>query len=143
MATTSFFDDPSYRQFFIGYGDLAKRISNFSNQTTSTFPPYNIKKINDVTFIVELALAGFEKTDIDIEVEDKTLTIKTVDSLNTKTSDDDEWIYRGIAKRKFTRQFSLADNVKVLSAEMKDGMLMIWLESVVPEELRVRKVDIT
>lgn len=143
MVNTNFsvFNDPVYRPFFIGYQDVVKRINDAAAQATKqTYPPFNVKKVDDNKYVVELAVAGFEKTDIEIEVKDSILTIKS--DVKSKDQEGEEWIHRGIGLRNFTRQFTLADTVEVQSAEMVNGMLKIWLENFIPEEQKPKKVEI-
>jgi len=137
----SVFNDPSYQPFFIGYQDLLKRVNDATSQVTKqTYPPFNVKKTDDNKYVVELAVAGFDKTDIEIEVKDSILTIKS--DVKSKDQEGEEWLHRGIGLRNFTRQFTLADTVEVQSAEMVNGMLKIWLENFIPEEQRPKKVEI-
>jgi len=143
MVNTNFsvFNDPAYRPFFIGYQDLLKRVNDATSQVTKqTYPPFNVKKVGDDKYVVELAVAGFDKTDLEIEVKDSTLTIKS--DVKSKEQDGEEWVHRGIGLRNFTRQFTLADTVEVQSAEMVNGMLKIWLENFIPEEQKPKKVEI-
>jgi molecular chaperone IbpA len=138
----SIFNDPIYQPYFIGYQDMIKRIKTTTEQfNQQSYPPFNVKKIGYNKFVIEIAVAGFDKADIDIEHKDSTLTIKS----DVKTKEEpsgEEWIHRGIGLRKFTRQFTLADTVEVTSAEMVNGMLKVWLEDIVPDEQKPRKVNI-
>lgn len=137
----SVFNDPVYRPFFIGYQDLLKRVNDAKSQVTKqSYPPFNVRKTDENKYVVELAVAGFDKSDIDIEVKDSTLTIKS--DVKTKDVEGEEWIHRGIGLRNFTRQFQLADTVEVKGAEMVNGMLKVWLENVIPEEQKPKKVEI-
>ena len=103
------------------------------------FPPYNIRKEGDYKFVIELALAGLSKADLEVEVADGTLTVRSKD----KQEDDGELLHRGISYRKFTRSWTLADDVVVRDAVMKDGMLSIKLEHVVPEEKKPQLIKIS
>ena len=137
----SVFNDPVYRPFFIGYQDLLKRVNDAKSQVTKqSYPPFNVRKTDENKYVVELAVAGFDKSDIDIEVKDSTLTIKS--DVKAKDVEGEEWIHRGIGLRNFTRQFQLADTVEVKGAEMVNGMLKVWLENVIPEEQKPKKVEI-
>ena len=109
------------------------------NVTSTGFPPYNITKEGEYNFVIEMALAGFSKKDIEVEVEDGRLSIRSV---KEDTSEADSEIYRGIAYRKFERKFTLADSVVVNGAKLKDGMLTINLERVVPEEKKPRTITV-
>ena len=103
------------------------------------YPPYNIMRTGDYTYNIELALAGFNKKDINVEYADNTLTVKSID---TEEEDKDGTIYKGISKRKFTRTFTLADDVEVKGAELKDGLLTVSCERIVPEAKKARSITI-
>lgn len=96
-------------------------------------------RTGDYTYNIELALAGFNKKDINVEYADNTLTVKSID---TEEEDKDGTIYKGISKRKFTRTFTLADDVEVKGAELKDGLLTVSLEKIVPEAKKARSITI-
>ena len=138
MTRLSIWND--LRPFSVGFDDL---FDHFNNQLeikqTPSYPPYNINRIDDLNYQIEMALAGFSKTDIDIKYADNQLTIKSVDSEDKK---EKETLHRGISKRKFSRTFTLAEDMKVNGAELKDGMLLIELEKIVPEEKKPRTIDI-
>lgn len=102
------------------------------------YPPFNVKKIDDEHFVVEIAAAGFSKTDIDITMKDNQLVVKGEVKPDTST----EYIYKGIAERAFERSFTLADSVVVKNASMVNGMLKIWLESFIPEEKKPKSIPI-
>ena len=102
------------------------------------YPPYNIRKEGDFNFVIEMALAGFSKKDIEVEVVDGSLTVRSV----KENADDDSTVYRGISYRKFERQFSLADDVIVKNASLEHGMLTISLEQVVPEEKKLKRIEV-
>ena len=103
------------------------------------YPPYNIVRTGDYTYNIELALAGFGKKDIDVEYADNTLTVK---SIHTDEEEKEGTIYKGISKRKFTRTFTIADDVEVLGAELKDGLLTVELEKIIPEHKKPRSITI-
>ena len=138
MTRLSIWND--LRPFSVGFDDL---FDHFSNQLeikqTSSYPPYNINKLDDFNYQIEMALAGFSKSDIEVKTVDGQLTIKSVES---DSKDEKETLHRGISKRKFSRTFTLADDIKVNGAELKDGMLLIDLEKIVPEEKKPRTIDI-
>jgi len=110
-------------------------------QTQVNFPPYNIVKTGDFTYDVELALAGFSKDDITVDYADNILTVKSV---KKEKSDDDKdgVLHRGISKRMFSKAFTIADDVEVKGAELKDGLLKISLERIVPEGKKPRNIEI-
>ena len=138
MTRLSIWND--LRPFSVGFDDL---FDHFNNQLeikqTPSYPPYNINRIDDLNYQIEMALAGFSKADIDIKYADNQLTIKSVDS---EDKEEKETLHRGISKRKFSRTFTLAEDIKVNGAELKDGMLLIELEKIVPEEKKPRTIDI-
>ncbi len=113
---------------------------HFFNGTTPNYPPYNIVKTGDYTYDVELALAGFSKKDIDVTYEDSMLTVKSIQE--AKTEDADGVLHRGISKRFFSKSFTIADDVEVKGAELKDGLLRISLERIIPESKKPRTITI-
>lgn len=123
----------------IGFDTVIDRIREAAETMPKipTYPPYNIKKIDDEHFVIEMAVAGFGKQNLDIELKEDTLTI----SGNLDTEDKD-YLYQGIANRAFTRKFTLADTVIVKNAELANGLLKIALERFVPEEKKAKKIDI-
>ena len=114
---------------------------NFNEMVRYNYPPYNIVKTGDYTYDIELALAGFNKKDIDITMEDGMLNIKSSVEA-TKDKDEDGVIHKGIAKRYFSKSFTIADDVEVKGAELKDGLLKVSLERIVPESKKPRTIDI-
>ena len=114
---------------------------NFNEMVRYNYPPYNIVKTGDYTYDIELALAGFNKKDIDITMEDGMLNIKSVVEA-TKDKDEDGVIHKGIAKRYFSKSFTIADDVEVKGAELKDGLLKVSLERIVPESKKPRTINI-
>jgi molecular chaperone IbpA len=127
------------RPFTIGFDDLFSQFDHYVDNRSNSFPPYNIVKgKDDLNWKIEMALAGYNKNDIEVKYADNTITIKSTH----KDEDDKDTIHRGIAKRHFTRSFTTADDVEVRGAEMKDGMLSIALEKIVPEGKKPRTIDI-
>jgi len=114
---------------------------NFNEMVRYNYPPYNIVKTGDYTYDIELALAGFNKKDIDITMEDGMLNIKSVLEA-TKDKDEDGVIHKGIAKRYFSKAFTIADDVEVKGAELKDGLLKVSLERIVPEHKQPRQIEV-
>ena len=110
------------------------------DNTAVGFPPYNIRKEGEYNFVIEMALAGFGKKDIEVEVSDGTLSVRSVKE--DDSDHDGNQIYRGIAYRKFERKFTLADAVVVNGAKLENGMLLIDLERVVPEEKKPRLISV-
>ena len=110
-------------------------------QTQVNFPPYNIVKTGDFTYDVELALAGFSKDDITVDYADNLLTVKSVKKEKSEDGKDGV-LQRGISKRMFSKAFTIADDVEVKGAELKDGLLKISLERIVPEGKKPRNIEI-
>jgi molecular chaperone IbpA len=123
----------------IGFDSIFERLREASEAIPKlpSYPPYNIKKIDDEHFVIEMAVAGFGKQHLDIELKDDTLTIT-----GKHEAEDKDYIYQGIANRAFTRQFTLADTVIVKNAELVNGLLKIALERYIPEEKKAKKIDI-
>ena len=113
---------------------------NFNQMTATNFPPYNIVKTGEYTYDVELALAGFSKDDIDVEYKDNMLTVKSKEK--PKEQDVDGMLHRGISKRWFAKSFTIADDVEVKGAELKDGLLKISMERIVPEGKKARSIEV-
>jgi len=125
----------------VGFDSFFNRLFDdaFLANSSQGYPPYNIRKVTDTDYVIELALAGFVKDDLDIELTDGTLTIKTVPKEN---QNDEGYLHHGIAKRVFSRRFNLADDVIVKGADLFNGLLKVQLERIIPEEKRPRKIDI-
>tara|TARA_R100000742_G_C4258340_1_gene76213 strand:+ start:396 stop:821 length:426 start_codon:yes stop_codon:yes gene_type:complete len=125
--------------YAIGFDTLVERLNQTCKYTnTDTYPPYNIVKESAENFKIEMALAGFDKTEIEISVADGVLTVKSIKE--NKQSDDN--LYRGISYRKFDKKFTLAEDVVVKDAELINGLLSIKLEKILPEEKKPRKITI-
>ena len=105
------------------------------------YPPYNIVKVKDNQYNIEVALAGYNKKDIDVLYEDNMLTIKTADKKEDKKTEGEN-IYKGIAQRMFKKSFTIADDCKVTGAELKDGLLKVSLEKIVPDHKKARTITI-
>ena len=130
----------SLHPFTIGYDDIFKQFETLLEHQQPNYPPYNIVKTGDYTHVIEVALAGYSKAEVEVILEDKTLTIKSSDTPTTDKPED--VIHKGIAKRAFNRKFTLADDVVVNGAELKDGLLTVELERVVPEEKKPKVIKI-
>ena len=114
---------------------------NFNEMVRYNYPPYNIVKTGDYTYDIELALAGFNKKDIDITMEDGMLNIKSSVEA-TKDKDEDGVIHKGIAKRYFSKSFTIAEDVEIKGAELKDGLLKVSMERIIPEHKKPRTINI-
>ena len=139
-ALSLFTDFNKLTPYAVGYDRIFDTLSRYvDNNTTSTgFPPYNIRKEGDYNYVVEMALAGFGKKDIEVEVAEGTLSVRSV----KENTEDESTVYRGISYRKFERKFTLADDLVVNGAKLENGMLTIDIERVVPEEKKPRLVSV-
>ena len=117
--------------------------SFFSNGTAGNFPPYNIVKTGENTYDVELALAGFSKKDIEVEYKENQLTVRSKkQDKQEETDEDGNVIHRGISKRMFSKSFTIASDVEVKGAELKDGLLKISMERIIPEHKKAKSIEI-
>ena len=121
------------------FTDIEKMMDSNSSKAISTFPPHNILKLDDNRYMVELAVAGFSKNEIDITVDDGNLVIK---GEKEEKETDVQYLHKGIGTRSFTKTLTIADTVEVKGAEFKDGILRIGLENIIPEHKKPRKVEI-
>lgn len=125
----------------IGFDTIFDRLFDMDLTRDSGYPPYNIRKINELQYAIELALAGFSKDDIEVEVTDGQLAIRSKEDIK-KDDSNDSFVHKGIAKRSFMRSFSLSDDIIVKGADLKDGMLIVELERVIPDEKKPRLIQI-
>ena len=128
------FNDP----FFIGFNRELGRLNTAHKTNSQTYPPYDLLKLDEDTYRISLAVAGFSKEDINISVDNGTLIIKgeIVEVI------DAEVVHKGIAGRKFVRSFALGEYMEVTGAEMKDGMLHINVDRVIPEDKKPKTIEI-
>ena len=121
------------------FDDVERLLASDVAKVSSSFPPHNILKLDESRYVVELAIAGFSKDEIEITVEDGTLTVKG----DKKEKDTDvQYLHRGIGTRSFTKTLTVADTIEVKGAEFNDGILRIGLENIIPEHKKPRKVEI-
>jgi molecular chaperone IbpA len=137
----------SLKPFSIGFDEMFDQFENMlgdNNLTTqSNYPPYNIRKTGKDNYAIEVALAGFNKNDVEVEFEDNLLTVRTKQI--TKSDDEnvnEEIIHKGISQRQFARSFTIAEDVKVNGAELKDGLLTISCERIIPEHKKKKFIEI-
>jgi molecular chaperone IbpA len=125
---------------WVGFDRMWDELEKIQTRATKmiTYPPYNVKKVDENHFVIEMALAGFGPSDIDITTKDDRLVIKG----EVKPDDKAQYLYKGIAERAFEHSFTLADSVVVREATMINGMLKLWLEHFVPEEKKSKKIQI-
>lgn len=140
MNTFPTFKD--FDKFFVGFDQQFDRMAKLHDDLTKNipnYPPYNIKKTGDNTYMIELAVAGFAKQDIEIELADGKMVIKG----NVQSNDDEgNFLFKGIAARNFQRVFALDDQVEVKNAEMLNGMLQVFLERIIPEHKKPKKIEV-
>ena len=141
MTRLSIWND--LRPFSVGFDDLFDHFNNTLEYTVkqpTSYPPYNINKVDDLNYQIEMALAGFGKKDIDISTANSQLTIKSV--VDKNKDETAGTIHKGISKRQFTRTFTLADDVVVNGAKLENGLLTISLEQIIPEEKKPKLIEI-
>ena len=137
----------SLRPFSIGFDDMFDQFENMLGNghltMQSNYPPYNIRKTGKDNYAIELALAGFSKDDVEVEFEDNLLTVRTkLVNKSKNDSSEGELIHKGISQRQFARSFTIADDVKVGEAQLKDGLLTISCERIVPEHKKKKLIKI-
>ncbi len=136
------------RPLSIGYDDVFDHFeSMFNHQYDSinvpNYPPYNIVKTGKYTYDIQVALAGYGKKDVDVSFENSVLTIKSVKDKDEKeVEDNDGVLHKGIAKRMFSKSFTIAEDVEIKGAELKDGLLVVSMEKVIPEHKKARTIQI-
>jgi len=129
-----------FDKFFVGFDDTYNRLAKIHDDITQNipnYPPYNIKKVDDNKYVIELAVAGFAKQDIEILIEDNKLIVK-----GNAANDTDNFIFKGIANRAFTRTFALDDQIEIKDAALFNGMLKIALDRIIPEHKKPRKIEV-
>ncbi len=132
---------PLYRTA-IGFDRLADMLTNASRVDSNGYPPYNVESLGEDRYRITMAVAGFSEDEIDITSEQNTLTISGNKNEERASSDDREFLYRGIATRSFERRFQLADHVKVDGASLQNGLLHIDMVRELPERMKPRKIEI-
>ena len=125
-----------YDKFFADLEDLAKTASK-----SVSYPPYNIKAVGKDKYVIEMAVAGFAKTDIEISLQGNKLVVEGSTQEEEK-NELQEYLFKGIANRNFTRTFNLADKIEIKDAEIVNGMLKIWLENLVEAQANIKKISI-
>lgn len=133
-----------FDKLYVGFDDQFQKLAKVHDDLTKNipnYPPYNIKKTGDNTYVIELAVAGFAKQDIEIELADGKMVVK-----GTVKSDEEEnpnaFLFKGIANRAFTRTFALDDQIEVKDAEMFNGMLKVFLERIIPEHKKPKTIEV-
>jgi len=135
------------RPLSVGFDDMFDHFESMFDVPTVNYPPYNLVKTGSHKFDIEIALAGFNKKDIEITSENNTLTIESKvnafgESLGEAPKKDKDVIHKGISKRYFKRSFTIADDVEVKGAELKDGLLKVSMEKIIPDAKKLKTIDI-
>tara|TARA_B100000029_G_scaffold485449_1_gene538766 strand:- start:2318 stop:2761 length:444 start_codon:yes stop_codon:yes gene_type:complete len=137
----------SLRPYSVGFDSIFDEFDRMLDSVdrghiNANYPPYNIKKINENEYIIEVALAGFSREDIDVELKDKTLIVRNKAKDKVVDSESNDVIHKGISTRQFERAFTIAEDIKVKDAELKNGLLSINLEKIIPEEKKPRLIKV-
>jgi len=135
------------RPLSVGFDDMFDHFESMFDVPTVNYPPYNLVKTGDHKFNIEIALAGFNKKDIEITSENNILTIESKvnsfgESLGEAPKKDKDVIHKGISKRYFKRSFTIADDIEIKGAELKDGLLKVSLEKIIPESKKLKTISI-
>ena len=139
------FRDPIFSSLFVGFDGLFKNMAEMSagSKSLPSYPPYNVLQDGD-DYVIEIALAGIKNKDIDITIQEKTLTVSydsSKDIVDSVTKEDNK-LYKGIAQRSFKRQFNLSEDIEIEGANFVNGMLNIFLKRIIPEEKKPKKIKI-
>jgi len=135
----------SLRPFSVGFDSIFDEFDRMLESTerySTNYPPYNIKRVNDTDYRIEVALAGYDKDDIEVELKDSALTVRNKTKEQTIDEKGNGVIHKGISTRQFERAFTISEDIKVKDAELKNGLLTIDLERIIPDEKKPRLIDI-
>jgi len=130
-----------FDKFFVGFDDQLNRMAKVHDDLTKNipnYPPYNIKKIDDNKYVIEMAVDGFSKSEIEVEFVDDKLIVRG----NAKEDEATDYLFKGIAARNFTRTFALNDQIEIKGAGLMNGMLQIALERIIPEHKKPKKIEV-
>ena len=136
----------SLRPFSVGFDsifDEFDRVLESKERHNSNYPPYNIHKINENEYKIEVALAGYSKDDIELELKDSTLTVRNKQKEKIVNENTNGMIHKGISTRQFERAFTISEDIKIKNAELKNGLLNIDLERIIPDEKKARLISIS
>lgn len=134
-----------FARFFVGYDKVAAKLAEIAEQSVKLaqhYPPFNIRKMDENKYAIEVAVAGFGVSDIDIELHDGKLLIKSNTEYDSSKDETSSFLYKGISSKPFVRQFTLADNIEIEGAELLNGVLRVWLEATIPESFKPTKIKI-
>ena len=135
----------SLRPFSVGFDSIFEEFDRLLESTeryNSNYPPYNIRKLNDNDYKIEVALAGYSRDDIELELKDSTLTVRNKTREKVINDESNGVIHKGISTRQFERSFTISEDIKVKNAELKNGLLNIDLERIIPDEKKPRLINI-
>ena len=138
MTRYDLMDFDPFRNYTIGFDRIFDSLLEVSKINTTNFPPYNIRKLEDRKYEIELALAGFTKDDIKVELKEGTLSV----SAKKEEKDSDNLVHQGIASRSVLRKFSLSEYMEIKDADFKDGILKIKCFENIPEEKKPKVIKI-
>ena len=130
-----------FSPFAVGFDELFERLFEMDTTSSTSYPPYNIIKTDECNYIIEMAVAGFNKDQIEVELSDGELTVRSK-TRDQKLDDSKKMIHHGISFRSFSRKFTLSEEIRVKNADLKDGMLSIRLEKIVPEHKKPKLISI-
>ena len=136
----------SLRPFSVGFESIFDEFDRMLDSTeryNTNYPPYNIRKVSENNFKIEVALAGYSKEDIEIELKDSTLTVRNKQKEKVVNDDANGVIHKGISTRQFERAFTISEDIKIQNAELKNGLLNIDLERIIPDEKKARLISIS
>ena len=135
----------SLRPFSVGFDSIFEEFDRLLESTeryNSNYPPYNIRKLSNNDYKIEVALAGYSKDDIELELKDSTLTVRNKTKEKVINDESNGVIHKGISTRQFERSFTISEDIKVKNVELKNGLLNIDLERIIPDEKKPRLIDI-
>jgi HSP20 family molecular chaperone IbpA len=140
--TLNTLDLPALHRHAIGFDRVFDELNRTfaASRSDGTYPPYNISKLDDTHYVVEVAVAGFRENELDVELKEGVLTVT---GEQVKPENEPQYLHKGISARNFTRTFTLAEHMEVRGATVTHGILAIALEHVIPEEKLARKIAIS
>ena len=145
MQTENGFSGFNFPPQFVGFNDLFHDLKHVGNNTTRQYPPHNLIKCSDEDHVLELAVAGYTKGDLEILLEDNVLTVRTTDDYETDAPYDIEgmeFLHKEISSKRFTKSFTLHDHIRVNGADITDGILVIKLKTIIPEDKKSKRITI-
>lgn len=132
---------PSIHKFGVGFDTMLNELLRTTEAQQTNYPPYNLLQVDDHDFCIEVAVAGFKEGEIDVTIEKNLLTI--TGAKKELIAENVEYLHRGISTRNFERTFPLGPHIEVKGAVMRDGMLVIDLERVIPEDHKPKSIAIS